>query len=102
MGVAVGGIPLVGSSSQHLNDLAQGIIKVLSFIHNQGQYSFNLSLPSAVAGDDSLWTLCHIMPRTTTPPMDMSDCSYLDTLLDHASTAIFPEQIAQELREYFR
>ena len=102
MGIVEGGITLGASSAQHLKDLAVGIIKILAFIQDQGQFSFNLSLFSAVAGDGSVWGLCHIMPRTTTPPIGMSDCSYLDTLLAHASTAIFPEQIAQELREDFR
>ncbi len=102
MGIVEGGISLGEFSPQHIEDLALGICKVLAFIQDQGQYSFNLSLISAVAGEDSLWSLCHIMPRTLTPPMGMSDCSYLDTLLGHPSTAILPEQIARELREYFR
>jgi hypothetical protein len=86
MGIVKGGFTLGGTSAQNLSDLADGIIKVLPL----------------VTGDHSLWTQCPIMPRTTTPPMNMSDCSYLNTLLDHASAAIFPEQIAWEFRDCFR
>lgn len=102
IGVVEGGSGLAEFSSQQIEGLAEGIARVLTFIQDQGQYSFNLSLLSAVEGEDSLWSVCHILPRTITPPMGMSDCSYLDTLLDHPSTSLFPEDICRDLRQYFR
>lgn len=101
MAVFDGGGSLTELSPQDLRDLAEGMIRVLRFIHDQGQYSFNFSLVSGLPGEDSLWTIAHILPRTTTPPMGMSDCSYLDTLLAYPSTAIAPEQVCQELKGRF-
>lgn len=101
MALLEGGGSVLDLTPQDFLDLAQGLTRMMKFTHSQGFYSFNFSLLSDRRGDDSFWTQAFFLPRVTSPPMGMSDCSYLDTLLDHPSSTFFPEQIAEKLREYF-
>lgn len=101
MAALEGSGPFTELTSRELRDLCQGLVQVLQFIHEQGYHSFNFSLLSAVGGDETMPTIAFVLPRAITLPMGMSDCSYLDTLLEHPSSPYYPEQICRELRKFF-
>jgi len=92
---------LLDLSEQDLQHFSQGLKRVFSYISDRDLYSFNLCLYSGIRGDDHFWTHARIVPRTTGAMVNNSDISAFQLLLQRPFSLTPPEDICQELREYF-
>ena len=101
MAIFAGGGAFADLSREAWQDFSRGLVRVMKALDSQNYISFNLSVISAVPGSQ-FWTVAYLRPRVVTPPMGMSDASYLDLLLEHPSTAFSPEATCQALRPFFQ
>ncbi|MFQ5826209.1 MAG: hypothetical protein ACE5IA_02525 [Dehalococcoidia bacterium] len=101
MAILEGGETILTVPQEQWQDFARGLKRVLNYLGELGFYSFNLTMFSVVKREDYFWTHARILPRGPMPPLEVSDCSYLELFHGQVSTAKPPEDTCQELREYF-
>ena len=90
-------------SSAELQALASGISRVLAWYDSIGYNSFNLSLYSGELGKEGTDRVnLTMVTRTAMTPFYRSDSMYLERLHWEAALDRTPEDIAADVREYFR
>jgi len=93
---------IVDLSDNDLRDLSQGLVKVFQYFQDFNHYSFNLGLYSGeYAGDDSFWVNARMVTRRLLPPVGASDVSYFEKLHGESIGYKKPEQLCEEMKEYF-
>ena len=90
-------------SSADLQAIASGISRVLAWYDSIGYNSFNLALYSGALGRDGADRVnLTMVTRTAMLPFYRSDSMYLERLHWEAALDRTPEDIAGDVREYFR
>jgi galactose-1-phosphate uridylyltransferase len=90
-------------SSADVQMLASGISRVLAWYDSIGYNSFNLALYSGELGNDSADRVnLTMVTRTAMTPFYRSDSMYLERLHWEAALDRTPEDVAADVREYFR
>jgi galactose-1-phosphate uridylyltransferase len=84
-----------------LDELCEGIVKTMKFIKTKNMYSFNMSLFFAAGNKDFIPHL-RMCPRTDIPPLDTSEINYMKMLHNEPMSTMKPEEIARELREFWK
>ena len=92
---------LLDISEQEFKDFSLGLKRVFKYMNDQNFYSFNLTINSGVVGNDYFWTQARIIPRLVFSELDVSDCTYLQLLQDVHFVARHPEDICQDIKQYF-
>lgn len=80
-----------------LEDLAEGIVRVLRYIDSLNMHSLNMSLYFHLA-DDLFTPHVRICPRANIPPFDTSQINYMGMLHGETLTIVRPEDICEGLR----
>lgn len=80
-----------------LEVLADGILKVLSFISSMKMISFNLSL-FFVIGQKGFVPHLRMCPRTNLPPLDTSEINYMKMVHNEPMSIMKPEDVSSELK----
>ena len=90
-------------SDEDLNDLAQGIVRVLRYYHDTGVRSFNLAVYSAPFAEplDYFDVNVRIVSRYGYKPRFVSDVWALQYLLGEQEVYEAPEETCSKLRKYF-
>ncbi len=88
--------------NQDLQDLAEGLLKVIRYYDNINIASFNAALYTARQEDQGFWITARIVGRYTIYPLVGSDFSHLQVLHDEPWTLHLPEEMALELKKYFQ
>ncbi len=90
-------------SSAEFQTLASGISRVLAWYDSIGYNSFNLGLYSGELGTDGADRVnLTMVTRTAMRPFYRSDAMYLERLHWEAALDRTPEDVAADVREYFR
>jgi UDPglucose--hexose-1-phosphate uridylyltransferase len=90
-------------SSADLQALASGISRVLTWYDSMGYNSFNLALYSGELGTDGADRVnLTMVTRTAMVPFYRSDSMHLERLHWEAALDRTPEDVAADVREYFR
>ncbi len=90
-------------SSADLEKLASGISRVLGWYDTIGYNSFNLALYSGELGKDGADRVnLTMVTRTAMAPFYRSDSMYLERLHWEAAVDHTPEDVAADVRQYFR
>jgi UDPglucose--hexose-1-phosphate uridylyltransferase len=90
-------------SSADVQELASGISRVLAWYDSIGYNSFNLALYSGELGKDGADRVnLTMLTRTAMTPFYRSDSMYLERLHWEAALDRTPEDVATDVREYFR
>jgi galactose-1-phosphate uridylyltransferase len=80
---------------------SEGLIRVFRYIRDQNLSSFNVNLYFGVKENECFWTHARIVPRIALPPFNTPDCDVFKLLHDETINIRQPEDICQELKEYF-
>lgn len=80
---------------------ATGMRRVLSYLSDQGFYSFNMAIYSGLIGQDSFRTNARISARGYFPPANVSDHDHIQRFHDEYCVCRIPEELCTELKEYF-
>lgn len=88
-------------TSADIYAFSQGLTRLFKYMDNENFYSFNLCLYSGIPEEGDFWTQARIIPRTTTPPLGISDIANLTLLGDTSIIVRPPESVCQELKAYF-
>lgn len=81
-----------------LEDMVDGILKVMRYIDSLNMYSLNMSLYFHL-GDGLFTPHLRICPRVNIPPFDTSQINYMGMLHGETLTIMKPEDICTGLRE---
>lgn len=84
-----------------LENLAEGLQKVLRYYDDNNIASFNAAFYFAHKEDRGFWCSFRIVGRYTIYPLVGSDHSHLQVLQDEPWTIYLPEEMAAELKRYF-
>lgn len=96
-----GSRPVPDFSDQDWEDFVEGLTRILKFMGDQNYYSFNMTLFSTIDEKSYFWPHAHITPRFPLPPLGTSDASYIELFLGQTTTAFPPEEICQQIKQYF-
>ena len=88
-------------TDKDLEELAEGLQKVLRYYEENNIASFNAAFYFARKEDTGFWCHFRIVGRYTIYPVVGSDHSHLQVLQDEFWTIYFPEEMAAELKRYF-
>jgi galactose-1-phosphate uridylyltransferase len=92
----------ISLSDEEINDLAEGIIKVLQFYDSEERNSFNLSIYSGeLGGEEHFLTNVRLIARSNMQKYYMNDASYLKMLLDETVVSTSPEEISLRIKKFF-
>jgi galactose-1-phosphate uridylyltransferase len=80
--------------------LAQGLLKIFSYLESQGLWSFNLALMGLPDAGEHFRCQVRLVPRTFFPPTGCSDVHF-DVLENEPMILRSPEEVAKELEAYF-
>lgn len=101
--VLCGRATILDLSSADIQTLASGISRVLAWYDSIGYNSFNLALYSGELGKDGGDCVnLAMITRTAMVPFYRSDSMYLERLHWEAAVDRTPEDVAADVREYFR
>lgn len=89
-------------SESEFGDFADGLSSVFRYMNDQNYYSFNLLLVSGGENDTHFRTLVRLIARMTFLDIEVSDCCYQEMLGDIRFSARYPEEVARELKAYFK
>lgn len=82
----------------HVNELAEGIVKILHFFHEKKMPAFNMSIYFDSENREFMPHL-RICPRVALPPFETSEINYIRMLHNESMTVIKPENLCLELKE---
>jgi len=82
--------------------LAHGILKIQNYYRAMGKNSFNFGIYSIRDTAISYRMLLRMVARTNFYPFARNDQSYFEVILGEGATDKAPEQIARELKEFFK
>jgi UDPglucose--hexose-1-phosphate uridylyltransferase len=89
-------------SDADIAGFAGALVRVLRGFASQGLWSFNLCLmPDAFgAAPDRHWLVARLLPRFyLNPALHISDVSYMHLLLEERFAMVYPEEVADRLRD---
>jgi galactose-1-phosphate uridylyltransferase len=90
-------------NKEDLDNLADGLGKVITFYKNSNVASFNAALYFARdQKDKAFWITARIVARFTFFPLVGSDYSFLQVLHNEACSLHIPEQLNQDLAPYYQ
>jgi galactose-1-phosphate uridylyltransferase len=92
---------IVEASTEDFDAFSEGLIRVFRYIRDQNLSSFNVNLYSGIIGKEYFWTQARIVPRLALPPFNTPDCQVFELFHDETLNLRRPEDICQELKEYF-
>ena len=101
LAVFPGSRPVPDFSDQDWEDFVQGLNRILKFMSDQDYYSFNMTLFSTIDEKNYFWPHAHLTPRFPLPPLGTSDASYIELFLGQTTTAFPPEEVCQQIKQYF-
>lgn len=81
--------------------LAEGLLRIFSYMKDRGIESFNLSIFSGNTGDTQSWVYGRFCPRLLLPPWGTSDINYFEKLHGEVICIASPEELCEEMRAYF-
>lgn len=86
----------------NIEELLVGLSNIFNYLHVNNFMSFNLSLYAPMVGEPNFWVQGKIVPRFVMNPLGTSDINYFEKLHNEIICPVVPEQLCQELREYFQ
>ncbi len=102
MALVPGGRGLMDLSPQQVHSLARGITRVLAYFQDKGVAAFNLALHTPLHPDTGLPLMLRLVSRVEIPPMGVDEINYFEKLHDEMLTFVPPEQVAEEIRPFWR
>ncbi len=101
-GIVVGQSSIANLTDNEVEDLGDGIARVLKYYDAQGYNSFNLAIYSGpIAGTECYWTNLRLISRSNLEPYYRSDATYFERLHCESMTDKKPEDLCLELRKHF-
>lgn len=89
-------------SEKHIKDLTKGIMKVFTYYSENEIYSFNGSLFFGPKGQNYFSAHFRLVARTYLNSLHLpADFFYIQVLLKDPVCAVYPEEVAKKLRNYF-
>ncbi len=92
---------LQGLGSKDWRDFSEGLLRIFSYMKDNGVESFNLSIFSGNSGNIKSWVYGRLCPRVILPPWGTSDINYFEKLHGEVICYISPEELRKEMRPYF-
>lgn len=89
-------------TEREFGDFADGLSSVFQYMNDKNYYSFNMLLVSGREGDSHFRTQARLVARMTFLDIEASDCCYQEMLGDIRFSARYPEEVARELKPYFK
>lgn len=90
-------------TDQDLRNFAHGLMSVLRYMHDGHLYSFNIGFYPGQSEADRTWVHSRISFRgMINPVLHSPDVSAIRQLYDEPFTTVYPEEMAQDLKAYFR
>jgi UDPglucose--hexose-1-phosphate uridylyltransferase len=77
---------------------SEGLSSVLSCFHRMHFDSLNMTLLANIDNSGHFWTQARIIPRTSFPPLGISDVNYFEKGHHEVITVIAPEELARDIR----
>jgi UDPglucose--hexose-1-phosphate uridylyltransferase len=85
-----------------LKEFIDGLLKVMSFFHDEGIWSLNMALLPGTGSDGQIPAHVRIIPRMFLHPILSSpDMNALQVLLDESLSFAYPEEMAKRIAPYF-
>jgi UDPglucose--hexose-1-phosphate uridylyltransferase len=85
-----------------LRDFAEGLVRVLNFLGSKNIYSLNMAIYLLLEKQNTFPILAKIIPRIELPPLRVSEINYFERLHHEILTFYPPEEVAAEMRDFFR
>ncbi|MBI4322491.1 MAG: hypothetical protein HY675_28710 [Chloroflexi bacterium] len=100
--VVVGQSSLSALKPEDIEDIGEGLVRVLRFYSDQGFNSFNLAIYSGpLSGCEDYWVNLRLVSRSNLEPYYRSDATYFERLHWESMTDKKPEDVCLGLRPYF-
>jgi UDPglucose--hexose-1-phosphate uridylyltransferase len=77
---------------------SEGLSSILSCFHRMHYDSLNMTLLANMENSGHFWTQARIIPRTSFPPLGISDVNYFEKGHHEVITIIAPEELARTVR----
>jgi UDPglucose--hexose-1-phosphate uridylyltransferase len=77
---------------------SEGLHSVLSCFHRMHYDSLNMTFLANIENSGHFWTQARIIPRTSFPPLGISDVNYFEKGHHEVITVIAPEELARSIR----
>jgi hypothetical protein len=82
--------------------LAQGMTRVLGFFQAKGVGAFNMALHTGLRPGTGMPLMLRLVSRVEIPPMGVDEINYFEKLHDEMVTFLKPEDLAGQLRPFWK
>jgi galactose-1-phosphate uridylyltransferase len=93
---------LFAISEKEFGDFTAGLQAVFQYMTDKNYYSFNMLLVSGREEDRHFRVQARLVARMTFLDIEASDCCYQEMLGDIRFSARYPEEVAREMKPYFK
>jgi UDPglucose--hexose-1-phosphate uridylyltransferase len=81
---------------------SEGLTRIFRYLKERQTFSFNLALICGTDPEVQSWVYAKLCPRILIPPWNTSDINYFEKLHGEVICVISPEEMAEDLKLFFR